>query len=66
MRRQNFFNDDEHGNAFESMRFNWDKKFNMGFKFAIVAIVGGWAVGLSVLGFVGWVVYKLLQHNGVI
>lgn len=64
--RRGFFNDDEHGNAFGTMGRDWDKKFNRGFKLAIVGIVGGWIVGLGVLGFAGWVVYKLLEHNGVI
>ena len=63
---RHFFNDDEHGNAFEPLGRDWDKKFNRGFKFAVVGIVFGWAVGIGVLGFVGWVVWKLLQHNGVI
>lgn len=52
-----------HGNSFDR---DFDKKFNSGFKFVIVGVVCCWAIGLSILGFVGWVVYKLLQHNGVI
>lgn len=49
---------------------DFDKSFNRTFKFAFVGIifgwVFGWAVSLGVLGFVGWVVYKLLEYNGVI
>lgn len=61
------FDDNQFGHTGRSHFYDdFDKKFNQGFKLAIVGIAFGWLVGLSILGFVGWVVYKLLQHNGVI
>lgn len=66
MRRKLGRFDDSEFSRLSGFHDDFDKKFNIGFKLAIVGIVGGWAVGLGVLGFVGYVVYKLLQHNGVI
>lgn len=58
---------------FPAFSSDFDKKFNSGFKLAIVGVIGAicvwlvyWAVYLSAIGFVGWAIYKLLQHNGVI
>lgn len=60
------FSQDEHGNL-RRCNTNFDKHFNQvqrGIKIVFVGIIG-WLVGPGVLGFIGWVVYKLLEHNGV-
>ena len=57
------------------MKFDkdFDKDFDNVFKtatrfqlIAVFAVIGGWLVGASVLGFIGWIVVKIMAHYGIL
>ena len=57
------------------MKFDkdFDKDFDNVFKtatrfqlIAVFAVIGGWIVGASVLGFIGWIVVKIMAHYGIL
>ena len=60
---------DEFDKHFERVSKVMDSGFKTGnwiARLALIGVIGGWCVGLGVLGFIGWVIVKILQSQGVI
>lgn len=45
---------------------DFDKQLDRHFRVMIVSLICGWTVGVTILAFASWVVFKLLVHFGVV